>query len=100
MAKIPTMKPRAVQMAGERYQHGSQGAVSMYVHRYAAYHAMLERLVLPPRGPRGSKQNQKRALTIQAAMHQLKVATAPKQWVNSHNTHRCKLCQVEVQCVQ
>jgi hypothetical protein len=58
---------------------------------FAPFVDVLHRVILPPRGPAGSKQNKKRKLLVAAAVHQQKVRMAGKC-----TKRRCVLCRVGV----
>jgi len=46
---------------------------------FGPYREILERLELPPRGPRGSAVNRKRARLVQEALHKAKVLRHPSE---------------------
>lgn len=66
------------------------GSTSRYLNGWQRYREVLERLVLPPRMPRGDARNQRRTLHVNAALHQERVRGT------KHLKRGCKLCRVRV----
>jgi len=59
-----------------RWAHGVQLAEDDYGRGFAPYRDLIESIVLPPRGPRGSPQNLERVRIIADALHALRIELA------------------------
>ena len=57
---------------------------------------LVKQFTLPPRGPKGSKQNERRALYFNAIAHQSMVKTKSDVWQAKHKKQRCKYCKVKL----
>jgi len=69
--------------------------IKHYMERWAPFRELLTMIALPPRGVRGSRQNQRRARMLQAALHQYKVAGEGRCEIRRRRGH-CSLCKVAV----
>jgi hypothetical protein len=69
--------------------------IGAYEAGFLPYADFIERIVLPPRGKCGSAVNKKRALLVQAALHQFKAGKF-SQGGSGHSPSKCRLCAVRV----
>lgn len=60
------------------------------------FRKLMESVELPPRQPKGHKDNVLRSLTMQAAFHQEKVNRQNDAWKQKHLKQECHLCQFKV----
>jgi len=63
---------RAETLGAERYAPGVQSSQEIYARRVAPYLQAIERMVLPPRGPKGDPRNIERVRVIAQQLHALK----------------------------
>ena len=72
------------------------GAVAPhYIERVKPFFDLLQRLVLPPRGKKNSRQNKQRALMVASALHQ--EALRRGGMCKAKSKHRnCRLCRTKV----
>lgn len=59
-----------------RYAPGVTASQNRYTRGFAPYHAALQGLTLPPRGPRGSEQNYERVRKIGEELHRIRISGA------------------------
>ena len=63
---------KAATLGADRYAPGVQAAQDIYAARVTPYLQAIERLTLPPRGPKGDPRNLERVRLIAQTLHNLK----------------------------
>ena len=63
---------KAATLGADRYAPGVQAAQEVYAARVSPYLQAIERLSLPPRGPKGDPRNLERVRLIAQTLHQMK----------------------------
>jgi hypothetical protein len=63
----------AVSKGATRYPQGVAGAQTAYQNGFSPYLQVLQNLTLPPRGPKGSPNNNQRVVAVNQALHSKKV---------------------------
>lgn len=64
---------RSVELGPSRWAQGIQVSGQAYEDGFAPYRTVIERVQLPPRGPKGSPQNIRRVEAIATALHNEKM---------------------------
>jgi hypothetical protein len=74
-AGTESWKKGAIEKGVTRFPEGVQKSGDNYEQGFAPYHAVIEALSLPPRGPKGSDANFERVKAVGKALHQKKIGS-------------------------
>jgi len=96
-ARIVPVRPRiACLAAGIRYQRMLKNGLRAYRKAAAHNRRILERVILPPRMPKGNPHNIARCFVVCAALHQDKVARRRAKGLRGCPLNDCNLCKCTV----
>ena len=65
---------RASTLGPARYSQGAAAGVEEYGSGFSPYHSKIASTELPPKGPKGSPENEQRSAAMGKALHDLKVS--------------------------